>query len=61
MPTLLGDFTNAAAALAAGKHWREAAVLYRDRLKRPDMAAKCLEQGGLWAEAIAVLRTVERL
>ena len=49
---LLGDFTNAAAALVAGKHWREAAVLYRDKLKRPEMAAKCLEQGGLWAEAI---------
>ena len=49
---LLGDFTNAAAALVAGKHFREAAVLYRDRLDRPEMAAKCLEQGGLWAEAI---------
>jgi tetratricopeptide (TPR) repeat protein len=49
---LLGDFSNAAAALVVGKHWREAAVLYRDKLKRPEMAAKYLEQGGLWAEAI---------
>ena len=27
-------------------------MLYRDRLKQPEMAAKCLEQGGLWADAI---------
>ena len=57
---LLGDLTNAAAALIAGKHWREAAVLYRDRLKRPEMAAKCLEQGGLWAEAIEFYEQLER-
>ncbi len=50
---LLGDFSNAVAALIAGKHWREAATLYRDKLNRPEMAARCLEQGGLWAEAIA--------
>ncbi len=31
-----------------------AAVLYRDRLDRPDEAARCLEQGGLWTEAIAL-------
>ena len=28
-------------------------MLYRDRLHRPDEAARCLEQGGLWTEAIA--------
>ena len=27
---------------------------YRDRLDRPDEAARCLEQGGLWTEAIAL-------
>jgi hypothetical protein len=49
---LLNDLAAAAAALISGKHYREAAVLYRDRLKQPREAAKCLEQGGLWAEAL---------
>jgi tetratricopeptide (TPR) repeat protein len=49
---LVGDLAGAAAALAAGGHFREAAVLYRDRLHQPLEAARCLEQGGLWAEAL---------
>lgn len=49
---LLGDLEAAATSLTAGHHWREAAVLYRDQLKRPHEAARCLEQGGLWTEAI---------
>jgi hypothetical protein len=49
---LLGDFEAAAAALRDGRHYHESAVLYRDRLRRPLEAAKCLESGGLFAEAI---------
>ena len=37
-----------AGALTAGRCYREAAVLYRERLRRPLDAARCLEQGGLW-------------
>lgn len=48
---LLGDIMSAAGALESGRHYREAAVLYRDRLKRPHDAARCLEQGGLLDEA----------
>jgi len=51
---LLGDLEAAASALSTGRHWREAAVLYRDRLNRPAAAAQCLEQGGLLEEAIAL-------
>ncbi len=51
---LLGDFHAAAGALTQGRHWREAAVLYRKRLQRPLDAARCLEQGGLWTEAINI-------
>ena len=49
---LLSDLESAAAALRDGRHYREAAVIYRERLKRPIDAARCLESGGLWAEAI---------
>lgn len=51
---LLGDHASAAATLAQGRHHREAAVLYRDHLKQPLAAARCLEEGGLVAEAIAI-------
>jgi len=51
---LLGDLNSAAATLADGRHWREAAALYEHRLSRPAEAARCLERGGLWAEAIAL-------
>jgi tetratricopeptide (TPR) repeat protein len=49
---LLGELPAAAGALVAGRHFREAAVLYQERLQQPLEAAKCLEQGGLWAEAL---------
>lgn len=61
---LLGDFLAAASALSAGEHWREAAVLYRDRLNQPRKAAECLERGGLLHEAIAMyepLREYEKI
>lgn len=49
---LLGDFSSAAATLADGGHFQEAAVLYEEKLRNPREAARCLERGGLWAEAI---------
>jgi tetratricopeptide (TPR) repeat protein len=61
---LLADLDAAASALQAGEHWREAAVLYRDRLNRPLVAAGCLEKGGLLHEAIALyepLREYEKI
>ena len=48
---LLGDLVCAAGALESGRHFREAAIIYRDKLKRPVDAAKCLERGGLLDEA----------
>lgn len=51
---LLNDLNAAAAALENGQHYREAAVLYRDRLNRPVDAAKCLERAGLLDEAASI-------
>ena len=56
---LCDDLGAAAAALVAGSHFREAAVLYRDRLKQPLEAARCLEQGRLWAEALQAYEKLE--
>ena len=56
---LLGDLNSAASALVSGRHFREAAVLYRDRLQRPFDAARCLEQGGLWNEAAELYLKLE--
>lgn len=58
---LLGDLQAAAEALSAGRLFREAAILYRDRLHRPWDAAKCLEQGGLLTEALALYETMDSL
>lgn len=49
---LLGDFNTAANVLMQGKHYHEAALLYRDHLKNPQQAARCFEEGGLYSEAI---------
>lgn len=49
---LLGDLAAAANTLEAGQHFREAAALFRDRMKRPLDAARCLERGGLLNEAV---------
>ena len=51
---LLADLNAAARTLEAGKHYREAAVLYRTKLNRDVDAARCLEKGGLWSELIAL-------
>ncbi len=48
---LLRDLVSAAGALESGHHYREAAVLWRDKLKRPLEAARCLERAGLLDEA----------
>lgn len=49
---LLGDFNTAANVLEQGKHFYEAAILYRDHLKDRQRAAQCFEKGGLYTEAI---------
>ena len=56
---LLGDFAAAADALRQGRFFREAAVLYRDKLNKPLTAAECLEAGGLLEEAIAIFVTLQ--
>lgn len=48
---LLGDLPAAIAVLERGGWWRDAALILRDRLHRPRDAARCLERGGLLAEA----------
>ena len=57
---LLHDFAAAANTLAAGKHWREAAVLYREKLGHPLEAAHCLERGGLLTEAIELYEELKQ-
>lgn len=49
---LLGDFVSAAAALKAGKAFREAALIHETYLGNPRQAAECLAEGGLLAEAL---------
>lgn len=51
---LLGDYHAAAQALESGRHYRDAAAVYRDELNRPLDAARCLERGGLLPEAIEI-------
>ncbi len=58
---LVGDLAGAAAALVAGGHFREAAVLYRDRLKQPLEAARCLEQGAAVGRGPRSLRRTSRI
>lgn len=54
--TLLNDVQTAALTLEDGRHFREAAALFEEKLKRPLEAARCLRQGGLRSEAIALYR-----
>ena len=49
---LLKDYESAASALQNGHHWHEAAHLYASKLERPLEAARCIERGGLYIEAI---------
>ena len=56
---LLGDFRGAAEALEKGKHFVEAAELYRDKLNNRDAAAKCLHRGGLYREAAEIYESLK--
>lgn len=49
---LLGDWHGAAGALARGRKFQEAARIYITRLNNKPLAAKCLEDGGLLADAV---------
>ncbi len=51
---LLNDLRGAANVLTIGRHFREAAALWRDQLSDPAAAAACLEQGGLNEEALEI-------
>lgn len=57
---LLGDYSASARALEEGHHFREAAVLYRERLQNIPRAIECLQSGGLWTEAIELCIEKER-
>ncbi len=48
---LLGDWHAAAGALARGRRHQEAARIYLTKLNNKQQAAKCLEDGGLLADA----------
>jgi tetratricopeptide (TPR) repeat protein len=50
----------AASTLRQGKHFREAAVLYKDHLKNLPLAATCLEEGGLYTEAIELYTSLNQ-
>lgn len=49
---LMGDYLSAARTLEQGRHFREAATLYKDRLGQPRKAAECFRDAGLWSEAL---------
>ncbi|WP_395737184.1 hypothetical protein [Prosthecobacter sp.] len=49
---LLGDWHSAAGALARGRRHQEAAKIYLTKLNNKPLAAKCLEDGGLLADAV---------
>ncbi|MFO0905076.1 MAG: hypothetical protein U0939_18870 [Pirellulales bacterium] len=49
---LLGDFAAAAQTLSEGRCFREAAVLYEQKLDNVSEAAECYVRGGLFAEAL---------
>ena len=49
---LLGDWHAAAGALAKGHFYQEAVRIYLTRLNNKALAAQCLEEGGLLADAI---------
>lgn len=58
---LLGDLRNAALALENGRHYREAAGLYRDHLNDAAAAARTLLAGGLLSAALALYRELDDL
>lgn len=54
--SLLHDLNSAAAALEAGKLFRDAAAIYQVHLRSPLKAAACLKSGGMWEEAVVLYR-----
>ncbi len=54
--SLLHDLNSAAAALEAGKLFRDAAAIYQVHLRSPLKAAACLKNGGMWEEAVVIYR-----
>ena len=56
---LLGDFAAAAAALKRGRRFREAATLYKEKLRNPLEAADCLSEGGALVEAIELYESLQ--
>ena len=57
---LLFDFSAAAKTLETGKHFREAAILYREKLRLNDDAARCLKEGGFFSEAIELFESLKQ-
>ncbi|MEM6691377.1 MAG: hypothetical protein AAF664_18260 [Planctomycetota bacterium] len=51
---LVGDYSSAADALAAGRHFHLAALMYRDRLNNRKRAAECFASAGMIEDAIAL-------
>ncbi|MEO1525260.1 MAG: hypothetical protein AAFX06_07470 [Planctomycetota bacterium] len=58
---LLGDFRLAAVCLENGGHYSEAAVLYRDKLRQPQDAARCFAGAGQWEQAVELYRNTGEL
>lgn len=52
LASLLGDFEGAVGALRQGGYYREAGLILRDRLSRPQEAADCFEKARMWTEAL---------
>lgn len=57
---LLSDWHAAAGALVRGKRFQEAARIYEEKLNNKPLAAKCLEDGGLLAEAVLLYADLGR-
>lgn len=55
---LLGDFAAAAGVLEQGKFYREAAMLYQDKLKRKSDAARCFLQAGMCEQAVEIYESL---
>lgn len=55
---LLDDEVSAARVLEQGRFYREAAVVYQDRLKQPRKAADCFRKAGMWSEAVTIFESV---
>jgi tetratricopeptide (TPR) repeat protein len=51
---LLGDLHAAAASLAEGGYWQEAALVHRDHLHNALEAARCFAAGRMFAEAVRI-------